>query len=411
MCVRLLFIFVLLNFVLHGTDQTSVPDYTIGLEAVSDSLIQSLRKVRVALVTNQTGKDMQGRRTIDVLVSRGLKPTLILVPEHGLDGQVPAGHVVADYKDAKTGISVISLYGHGTGKNIDQKILNRIDLFMIDLQDCGMRHFTYISTLYTILKACAAHKKKIIVLDRPNPLGDCMEGPLVEPSLHSFISIASIPVRHGMTIGELALYFNKYLLSSSAHLQVVSMKDYDRKKGLCGNLLAPLSPNLPSLSACYGYSFLGMLGECKPFQVGIALEKPFQMIMLPENDRLRFADWSILAKKLQHYGINAIICRAYAKKQGLWYRGLQLQIPEIGNVPTFEVLLTLLDFARNKRISLNLSESGDKAIGTKKIRAYIAGTLQRDPLVKSINMGLAQFYKKAQNCFLYKPWPRIVELH
>jgi len=255
--------------------------YQLGLEALSDSSICTIRNLRVALVTNQTGKDMQGRRNIDILLARGLKFTCILTPEHGLDGSVPAGAAVPDSKDQKTGIPVLSLYGHGTGKVISKKILDNIDIFLIDLQDCGMRHFTYISTLYKVLESAADYNKKVIVLDRPNPLGDVMDGPLVEHDLLSFVSIASIPVRHGMTIGELALYFNTYVLKRRARLQVVPMQNYDRVCGLCGTLPAPLSPNIASLQSCYGYSFLGLLGEFKPFEIGIKVKRPFQVIMLP----------------------------------------------------------------------------------------------------------------------------------
>ena len=384
--------------------------YTLGLEALSQEFIQSLRNVRVSLVTNQSGKDMYGRRNIDLLISRGLKPSLILVPEHGLEGKVPAGIEVPDTKDARTGIPVISLYGHGTGKNIDQKILEATDLFLIDLQDCGMRHFTYISTLYKILVASAAHNKRVVVLDRPNPLGDIMEGPLVEPGLFSFISIASIPVRHGMTIGELALYFNTYVLTNPADLRIILMKNYDRKHGLCGKLLAPLSPNIRSLQACYGYSFLGMLGEFKPFQVGIAVEKPFQVIMLPEKTTWSDSQWNALALSLKAYGMNTIVSKAYAKQQGVPYRGLQLHIPDITNVPTFQVLLTILDHAQDAGLKLTVSELGEKAIGTKKLRAYLEGTLERVQLTHSINHDLGCFYKQAQSCFLYKPWPRALML-
>lgn len=388
--------------------QKSASQYTLGLEALSDEFIQSLHNVRIALVTNQTGKDMRGHRNIDVLISRRLKPSLILVPEHGLDGRVPAGEEVADTKDTKTRIPVISLYGYGIGKNIDQKILNGIDLFMIDLQDCGMRHYTYISTLYTILVLSAQHNKRVVVLDRPNPLGDIMEGPLVEPSLYSFISIACIPVRHGMTMGELALYFNTQVLASPADLHVVRMKNYDRSKGLDGKMLAPLSPNIPSLQSCYGYSFLGILGEFKPFEIGIKVGKPFQVIMLPANIKLNDSQWNSLALSLKGYGINATTSSAYVKQQDVWYRGLQLQISDMTNIPAFQVLLTILDFAKASGLKLNLSELGDKAIGTKKLRAYVEGSLERAQLTRSINNGLNRFYKKAQTCFLYKPWPRIL---
>ncbi len=382
--------------------------YKLGLDMLSDASIRGLRNFRVALVTNQTGKDMQGRRNIDVLCARGLKLACILTPEHGLDGSVPAGIAVPDTTDSKTGIPVLSLYGHGSGKQIGKNILDKVDLFLIDLQDCGMRHFTYISTLYMILESAAHNNKKVIVLDRPNPLGDVMDGPLVEHDLLSFVSIASIPVRHGMTIGELALYFNTYVLKKRARLQVIPMQNYDRVCGICGDLLAPLSPNINSIQACYGYSFLGLLGEFKPFEIGIKLNRPFQVIMLPDTVSWKASVWNLLANKLKTYGIYATPYTDYVKQQGIRYCGLQIYIPQISNVPSFQVLLVIIDFARSHGLPMNLSALGIKAIGTKKIVQYLKGSVGHKELVQSIHKGLNDFYKKAQTCFLYKPAPRIV---
>lgn len=403
-CVYSIVFFLVCSFI----PSSAYGNYQLGLDMLSDSSIRGLRNLRVALVTNQTGKDMQGRRNIDVLRARGLKLACILTPEHGLDGSVPAGAAVPDTKDRKTGIPVLSLYGHGTGKHIGKKILDKIDLFLIDLQDCGMRHFTYISTLYMILESAADYNKRVIVLDRPNPLGDVMDGPLVEHDLLSFVSIAPIPVRHGMTMGELALYFNTYVLKKRARLQVIPMQGYDRVCGICGNLLAPLSPNIASVQSCYGYSFLGLLGEFKPFEIGIKLNRPFQVIMLPDTVSWKAPVWNLLANTLKTYGIHATPYAEYVKQQGIRYRGLQLYIPCISNVPSFQVLLVLIDFARAHGLPINVSALGVKAIGTKKISHYLEGSVERQDLAQSINKGLTNFYKKAQACFLYKPAPRVV---
>ena len=114
------------------------------------------------------------------------------------------------------------------GKQIDPTILQQLDALIYDIQDSGMRHYTYISTMLCALEASAEHNKPLYILDRPNFLGLNMEGPLVEPELKSFISIASIPLRHGMTVGELARYFNTHILKKKAPLQVVAMKQYSR---------------------------------------------------------------------------------------------------------------------------------------------------------------------------------------
>lgn len=121
---------------------------------------------------------------------------------------------MTDTVDAKTKLPVISLYGKYTGKNFDLAIVKEIDLFIFDIQDIGMRHYTYISTLLELLKMAEQHNKSVVVFDRPNPLGARMEGPVVESDLISFISAAAIPLRHGMTVGELARYFNRFVLEN-----------------------------------------------------------------------------------------------------------------------------------------------------------------------------------------------------
>ena len=184
----------------------------LGIETISPTLIQQLQKYKIGLVTNQTGKDQNNNRTIDILHNKKLNITKIFVPEHGLDGTVKAGSAVSNTVDTATKIPVVSLYQKDTGKIITETILNNTDIIMFAIQDSGMRHYTYISTLLRVMEAAQKYNKKVIVLDRPNPLGARMEGPLVEPDLTSFISIASIPLRHGMTIGELARYFNQHVL-------------------------------------------------------------------------------------------------------------------------------------------------------------------------------------------------------
>lgn len=386
------------------------PPYVLGLEALKADVIKSLGAMRVGLVTNQTGRDMRGRRTVDLLRERGLNISCILVPEHGFDGTVPAEREVPDSRDAKTGLAILGLHSKMSGSPIKERISGIVDVFVVDLQEVGMRHFTYISTLYSILAWAERHKKMVVVLDRPNPLGDVMEGPLVEPSLTSFISIAPIPLRHGMTLGELALYFNTRCLTKPAKLRVVAMENYNRAQGLCGKFLAPFSHRITSLQACYGYSFLGLLGEIRPFHTGFCLERPFQAIMLPCQGPSVGERWQLLAATLGGYGIASKHCSAYDTKRKISRSGLLITIDDITKVPAFRVLLAIIDHARSSGVSLELSPSSDKALGTRKLRAYLAGTLSYHDLAAAINKDLTKFLREAQACFLYKPHPRIVPL-
>ena len=204
------------------------------------------KPLSIGLVTNQTGKDQKGTATLDILLKKGFKVTYIFAAEHGIEGKIEAGKELKDGRESSRNIPVVSLYAGGDkGKKIDPATLKDIDIIFFDIQDSGMRHYTYISTLYAVLKAAGQENKKVVVFDRPNPLGKAMEGPLVEPELISFISIAPIPLRHGMTVGELAEYFNEHILEKKAALKVVEMKDYERTHGIA-HLPSPLSPNIAS---------------------------------------------------------------------------------------------------------------------------------------------------------------------
>jgi uncharacterized protein YbbC (DUF1343 family) len=168
--------------------------FKLGVENIPASLFKKIcldkknDKCSIGLITNQSGADQKGTRTIDILMQRhdcNLK--YIFVPEHGFTG-VGAERDVDDSVDAKTNIPIISLYGNGSGKMIAPHYSKAIDVFVFDIQDSGMRHYTYISTLLNTMKIAAEHNKPFVVLDRPNPLGSVMEGPLVDTSLISFIS-------------------------------------------------------------------------------------------------------------------------------------------------------------------------------------------------------------------------------
>lgn len=361
----------------------------------------------IGLITNQTGVDQQGKRTIDILVQRGYTPKYIFAPEHGLNG-VLAERDVHDSVDKKTGIPIISLYGNGSGKMIAPEYINKVDSFVFDIQDSGMRHYTYISTLLNTMKIAAENDKPFIVLDRPNPLGSMMEGPLVDPELISFISIASIPLRHGMTIGELAWYFNRYVLEKPVALHVVKMKNYDRKQGFVGDIIHQLSPNLQSLQSCYGYSFLGLLGEIEPFDVGVGTSMAFRCIMLPDALQVSPDVWKRLQEILSSFGVKSFPYHHTNKKSKKMNKGLRLEFSAISDLHAFELFIAILQFFKKEQIPFSFSASFNKAVGTKKVQEVIAGTLPAKTLFSEITKDLQQFHQRAQSSFFYDSFPNNV---
>lgn len=386
--------------------------FRLGVENLSDPAFKLLinQKVapRIALISNQTARNNAGQRTVDVLREQGLQISYLLAPEHGFDGKALAGKPVANGDDAQTNIPIMSVYGRGgdhtiAGKRIDPEILKQVDALIYDIQDSGMRHYTYISTMLCALESCAEHGKPLYILDRPNFLGLNMEGPLVEPELKSFISIASIPLRHGMTVGELARYFNVHVLKKKAPLQVISMKEYTRI--MRAPFLAELSPNLLTEQSLYGYSFLGLLGEIRPFHVGVGSPLAFQVVMLPDSQKFPLSEWSNLAALFKEYGI-----RAYTDsmmRNNTPYTGLRLIFPENAQFASFEILLKLISFFRKRNVELSFSPMFDKAIGTKKFKEWYKNSYSLAKLIAESRSELQEFYKKAECCFLYEPHPKI----
>jgi hypothetical protein len=367
-----------------------------------------LRSLRIGLITNQTGRDQQGNRAIDILLQKGLRVTHILAPEHGFDGTIPAGKPVTNSVDQKTNIPIISIYGRGgdhtiAGKCVDPAVMQQIDALFYDIQDSGMRHYTYISTLLCALEAAAQHNKPIVVFDRPNFLGPFMEGPLVDPHLKSFISIASIPLRHGMTVGELASYFNKHVLIKTAQLHVIPMKGYNRI--MEPPFLSPLSPNIASRASLYGYSFLGILGEIEPFYIGVGTPSAFQTILLPEDCHFSPGKWAAVRTIFHKYGIHSSYHTAMHRKKP--YYGLKLHIPDAAKVASFSLLLELLSYFKQAGISFSYSATFDKAVGTQKVQELCKGSCPWQELIEGVNQALEQFLGQAKDSFLYTPLPEI----
>lgn len=402
-------VWILCNFIL-------IYPFQLGIENVSPDMLASLRihgdiSYRIGLISNQTSRDQQGNRTVDILKQKGLRIIYILAPEHGFDGLNPAGQPVGQSVDAKTGIPIVSLYGRGgdhtiSGKCLDPVLMRQLDILVYDIQDSGMRHYTYISTLLCALEAAAEHGKPIVVLDRPNFLGSSMEGPIVDPQLKSFISIAPIPLRHGMTMGELAYYFNKYVIPKSAQLYVVPMKNYTRIMSV--PFLHSLSPNLASLASIYGYSFLGILGEVEPFHIGIGTSYPFQAIMLPDAHHFPTYEWAKVKAILAKYGIGSSLHTAIRRQKN--YTGLKLIIPDGKKVTSFALLIELLLFFKEAGVRFSYSNTFDKAVGTSKVRDVCNGICSKEAFKHYIHSSLLHFFKRAKDCYLYEPLPEIKQL-
>ncbi len=233
---------------------------------------------RVGVVTNNTG--LVGMASIvDTLISLNVSVKKIFGPEHGFRGNTEAGEHIASDTDLKTGLPVVSLYGSNKKPKPEQ--LDDVDVLVYDIQDIGTRFYTYISTLTYLMEACAENKKQLIVLDRPNPNGFYIDGPVLKSEFKSFLGLHAVPIVYGMTTGEYAKMVNGegWLKNKlRCELTVVALKNYDRK---CSYTLPTKpSPNIPNEKAVILYPSLGLF-EGTIMSLGRGTEFPFQVIGHP----------------------------------------------------------------------------------------------------------------------------------
>ena len=260
-----------------------------GIDVLARDNFKQLAGLRIGLVTNQTGRDRSGRSTIDVLhKAPNVKLVALFSPEHGIRGV--ADENVSDSKDEQTGLPIYSLYGETRRPKPEQ--LKDLDALVFDMQDIGTRFYTYMSTLGYVMEEAPKAKLPVFVLDRPNPIGGLeVEGPIADADKLSMIAYHRIPVRHGMTIGELAKLFNKER-NLGCDLRVIEMAGWRRAMWLDEtNLLwVNPSPNMRSLNEATLYPGIGLL-ETTNVSVGRGTDTPFELVGAPWIDGQQLASY------------------------------------------------------------------------------------------------------------------------
>ncbi len=275
----------------------------------TDQYLNKIRGKNVAVVANHTA--MIGKRhLVDSLVSLGIHITRIFSPEHGFRGQAEAGENLKNSVDARTGIPVVSLYGKK--KKPSASDLHHVDVILFDIQDVGTRFYTYATTMQYMMEACARHDIPFILLDRPNPNGYYIDGPVLQPSCRSFVGLNPIPLVHGMTLGEYASMINGEGWLSGAQacrLTVIPVFNYNHLD--LYQLPVPPSPNLPNMASIYLYPSLGLF-EGTAVSIGRGTPKPFQFIGYPG---LVDGTVSFTPKRMEGYSTNPPyldqICQGY----------------------------------------------------------------------------------------------------
>ncbi len=259
-----------------------------GIDVLLRDSLHLVTGKRIGLITNQTGIDAHGVSTIDRLARQsGLRLVALFAPEHGIRGLLAPGASVADTMDATTGLPIYSLYGASRAPTPAQ--MARLDVLVLDLQDVGVRTWTYVSTMVLALRAAAAANKPVLVLDRPDPIGCAVQGPILDTLYASFIAMWPVPLRHGMTMGELARFANARL-RVGADLTVVPVSGWRRCEWLdrTGLPWVRPSPNLPDLESVAWYPG-AVLFEATNLSVGRGTDAAFRQVGAPWLDAPRVA--------------------------------------------------------------------------------------------------------------------------
>ncbi len=365
---------------LPGGDIPTAYAVRTGLDVLAAERFARLKGKTIGLITNRTGIDREGRRNVDLLAAAdGVRLQSILTPEHGLDGLLDQSEI-DDGVDGKTGLPVLSLY-RGNRRRPTAAMLEGLDALVFDIQDVGARFYTYLTTMGYAMEAAAAAGIEFLVLDRPNPIGGTqVEGPLLDDDLRSFIGYHSLPVRHGMTVGELARMCNAERKIGAA-LEVVPMEGWRRGLWFDETELPWVnpSPNIRNLDQAILYPGIALLEGLHNYSVGRGTDTPFQFVG---------ADWidgSDLAAALRKRALPGI--RVYARSltpaasrfAGREISGVQLFIADRNSLrPTalgLAVATALIELYPNR---VNLAET-EKLIGNRRVIDALAAGLEPEP--------------------------------
>ena len=375
-----------------------------GLENLSkvDELLQGKR---IGLMTHPNGVDHFGRSTIDI-INEKYNLTALFGVEHGVRGDLQAGDDVGTYVDPATGITVYSLFGHtDESRMMTEEMTGTFDVFVFDMQDVGVRFYTYMYSLAYAMQACAKAGKPMFVLDRLNPVGGTKrEGTMHDARFASIVGNYGLPSRTGLTIGELALYFKDYLELDSLDLTVVPMVGWSRDMHLCDtDVIWPApSPNCPTYNSSLCY-----VGTCvfegTNLSEGRGTTTPFEVIGAP------WIDQYALVRKLNSYNVPGIVYRpttfkpTFHKHVGEICKGVQMHVTDPKNAELFKAGLYILEAVRElypDKLEFGGSKNHhfiDLLLGTDEYRLGMSA----DELIAKHAPGVEAFSEKVKKYLLY----------
>lgn len=383
--------------------------FRLGVEVLLQDQLELIKGKRVGLITNPTGVDQNLNSIVDLLNDNpNVKLTALYGPEHGVRGSAQAGQYVDKYIDEKTGLPVYSLYG--ATKKPTPEMLSNVDVLLFDIQDVGSRFYTYIYTMALAMEAAKENNIPFIVLDRPNPIsGTKVEGPVLEDKYSSFVGEFPIPVRHGMTVGELAQLFNKEF-GIGADLTVVKMDGWKRNMYYDDTQLQFVmpSPNMPTLDTALVYP-----GDCliegTNLSEGRGTTRPFELIGAP------FINSDNLAAKLNSYHLPGVTFRAasfiptFSKFANQLTHGIQVHVTNRNAYKPFEtglyIVKTIHDMYPDQFQFRTPGSTGisyfDNLVGNGSVRAGIEAGKSIDEIKAEWQPELNKFMDTREKYLLY----------
>lgn len=382
--------------------ETVLPKVSLGIDNINEHLPVFAGK-RVGLITNATGVNSHLQSSV-VILKEATNLVALFSPEHGIRGNAVAGAVVDTQIDSQTGLPVYSLYG--ATKKPSPEMLKDIDVLVFDIQDVGARFYTYIYTMAYAMQSCSEQGKTFVVLDRPNPVGgDIVEGGILKPGYESFIGMYPIPIRHGMTVGELARFFNKEY-GIGCDLTVIPMHGWKRSMFFeqTGQPWVLTSPNIPTVDTAVVYSGIGIFGGTN-LSEGVGTTKPFELVGAPWLDPL------LLAKQMNEMALPGVFFRPvyftpmHSKQQGQLCGGVQLHVTDRKVFLAVKTGVYLLQVIRNMsgeqfafKITGNGTETIDLATGDDTLRK---GSLSPVELMRRWDQEAAEFKQISRKYYLY----------
>lgn len=413
--IKLFIYSVICTFIMSSTTLSQNPKVKLGIDVLLKDNFEILKGKKVALVTNPSGVDGKLNSTIDILHSgNGFDLVSLFGPEHGIRGDVEGGDKVDNSTDSKTGLPIYSLYG--SSYKPDSVTMNKFDLFIYDIQDIGCRSYTYISTLGKIMESAAEFKKKVIVLDRPNPLGgNRIEGNIVEDGFFSFIGQYQIPYVYGLTVGELAKLINdEGMLKDGVKcdLEIVAMEGWKRDYIFedTGLMWVPTSPHIPHKDSPFFYVMSGVVGELRDvISIGVGYTLPFQTFAYQNVNGIDLAR-NLNALEIEGLRFMPISYTPYyAFSKGETISGVEVFITNHEKAPLMKTQFYVLQELKKLFPDYNIFEATkqrhltafDKAMGTDKVRLLFSENFKVSDIEEYLNKDIEEFKELSKKYYLY----------